>query len=260
MVWSGLRAGGPLLLLLLLLNSTGGQEPGQGGLQATASLNLVRPCTKDSECSLTQACVKGGCRNPCTAGSSTVCPMTDGVCKVVGHRPVCSCPPGTHSNNATCTSDTSCTFGQTRFTNGEVRYDDSCLQRCECYNGQWNCQATDCEPGFRRKGLLSRETDPLCREARHPGGDDCCVLWVCAEEAEQEEEEEEERPGVCEHVLCGSGAACDEETGRCSCRTGTRGDPNDLEDGCKEDGGEENIQLLQITATSIQVQDRKSVV
>ena len=114
-------------------------------------------------------------------------------------------------------------------------------------------QATDCEPGFRRKGLLSRETDPLCREARHPGGDDCCVLWVCAEEAEQEEEEED-RPGVCDHVLCGSGAACDEETGRCSCRTGTRGDPNDLEDGCQEDGGEENIQLLQITATSIQVQ------
>ena len=130
-----------------------------------------------------------------------------------------------------------------------MRYDSSCSQRCECYSSQWICQANDCEPGFRRKGLLSRDTDPLCRERAHPGGDECCVLWVCSEEAEVEESD-----GVCEHIICGSGAACDDETGRCRCRPGTSGDPDNLEIGCKEKKVEENIKLLQITAASIQVQ------
>ena len=62
-----------------------------------------------------------------------------------------------------------------RFSNGEVRYDDSCSKRCECYSSQWICQATDCEPGFRQKGLLRTDTDPLCQERAHPGGDECCV-------------------------------------------------------------------------------------
>ena len=79
------------------------------------------------------------------------------------------------------------------------------------------------------------------------------MLWVCAEEP-PEEEEEEERTGPCQHIVCGAEAACDEETGRCRCRSGTQGDPNDLETGCLEEKEEDNIKLLQITSTSIQVQ------
>ena len=112
--------------LLLLLGTSLAQET---GLSASASLNLVRPCERDADCSLTkviitiisiiiiiltQACVDGGCRDPCSSGSRSVCPMEGGLCKVVGHRPVCSCPPGTHNLNSTCTSDTSCTFGEKR--------------------------------------------------------------------------------------------------------------------------------------------------
>ena len=115
--------------LLLLVGTSLAQET---GLSASASLNLVRPCERDADCSLTkviiffiiiiiimiiiltQACVDGGCRDPCSSGSRSVCPMEGGLCKVVGHRPVCSCPPGTHNLNSTCTSDTSCTFGEKR--------------------------------------------------------------------------------------------------------------------------------------------------
>ena len=98
---------------------------------------------------------------------------------------------------------------------------------------------------------MRTDTDPLCQERAHPGGDECCVLWVCAEEAEVEEEVEA-GGGPCEHIICGSNAACDQETGRCRCAPGTTGDPNNLKAGCVEK--EENLKLLQITATSIQVQ------
>ena len=84
--------------LLLLLGSSLAQET---GLSASASLNLVRPCERDADCSLTkviitiisiiiiiltQACVDGGCRDPCSSGSRSVCPMEGGLCKVVGHH------------------------------------------------------------------------------------------------------------------------------------------------------------------------------
>ena len=84
--------------LLLLLGSSVAQET---GLSASASLNLVRPCERDADCSLTkviitiisiiiiiltQACVDGGCRDPCSSGSRSVCPMEGGLCKVVGHH------------------------------------------------------------------------------------------------------------------------------------------------------------------------------
>ena len=87
--------------LLLLLGSSVARET---GLSASASLNLVRPCERDADCSLTkviivfiiiiiimiifltQACVDGGCRDPCSSGSRSVCPMEGGLCKVVGHH------------------------------------------------------------------------------------------------------------------------------------------------------------------------------
>lgn len=97
----------------MLLALAMAQEPNLG-LSASASLSLVRPCERDRDCLLTQACVESKCRDPCSRGEGSSCPMEGGICKVVGHRPVCSCPSGTHNVNATCTSDTSCTFEEQR--------------------------------------------------------------------------------------------------------------------------------------------------
>ena len=53
--------------------------------------------------------------------------------KVVGHRPVCSCPSGTQNINSSCTSDTSCQWGPgtQRLGSGEHYYEPSCEQRYE---------------------------------------------------------------------------------------------------------------------------------
>ena len=59
----------------------------------------------------------------------------------------------------------------------------------------------------------------MCTERPHPAGDECCVLWVC-----REEEEAEVRDII------------------------------EVTDISTESGERENIKLLQITPTSIQVQ------
>jgi hypothetical protein len=93
-------------------------------------------------------------------------------------------------------------------------------------------------------------------ERRDPGGDECCVLVVCADKEETPRSSKQE--GLCENIICGVNAACDDSTESCVCAEGHEGDPNDLEEGCTpittEAGDINNISLLQITSTSIQVQ------
>jgi len=238
------------LMVISWLCLTQAQDDSENELSVSATLTLQRPsCQKDSDCSLTSACVSNSCTDPCQS-DPTPCPMEGGQCKVVGHRPVCSCPAGTQNINNTCTTDTSCSRNGEKYNNGHHYYDESCEQKCECYLGEFICQQTSCEPGLRPKGLLSRETDPLCMERQHPGGDECCVLWVCAEEAEGRVND------VCENIICGAHAVCDSSKGTCLCTAGFAGDPNDLESGCQppQEDAKTNIKLLQITSTSIQVQ------
>ena len=77
--------------------------------------------------------------------------------QVVGHRPVCSCPSGSHNINNSCTSDTSCQWDDRRYDSGEHYYDDNCEHRCECYNGEFICQPTTCQAGLKPKGQLTKE-------------------------------------------------------------------------------------------------------
>ena len=228
-------------MILSLLSITQGEEDDTNSIIGGGG---PRPCTVDSECSLTLACISNFCSDPCQATAATPCPMKGGVCKVLGHRPVCSCPAGTENINSTCTSDTSCNWSGRRYEPGEHYYDENCEQRCQCQDGEFICGATSCSPGLRRRGLL---TDPECVERPHPGGDECCVLWLCADQ-------DRAAPSVCEDIICGDNALCQEQSGLCQCREGFSGDPNDLTGGCSEQETGNNIKLLQITSTTIQVQ------
>ena len=82
---------------------------------------------------------------------------------MVGHRPVCSCPSGSHNINNSCTSDTSCQWDDRRYDSGEHYYDDNCEHRCECYNGEFICQPTTCQAGLKPKGQLTKEVKLLRR-------------------------------------------------------------------------------------------------
>ena len=80
-----------------------------------------------------------------------------------------------------------------------------------------------------------------CIEKPHPGGDECCVLWVC---------KDEEDKATCFDIDCGDYSSCDHQLKQCVCDRGYK----------KDDGGcvrspqdETNIKLLQITPNSIQV-------
>ena len=181
-------------------------------------------------------------------------------CQVVGHRPVCSCPSGTQNINSTCTSDTSCQWNENRYENRQHYYDNNCEQKCECFNGEFICQPTSCESGLKPKGLLSKEVknkdifidnlsnvifiseqNSSCVEKTHPGGDECCVLWVCQD--------------PCDNVSCEKNEECDRDSGECLCQSGfTRTPLGSCAASVSQNSDEINIKLLQITSNSIQVQ------
>lgn len=50
--------------------------------------NCRPECIVNSECSMDKACVRQKCVDPCpgTCGFNA-------ICKVIGHNPICSCPP-----------------------------------------------------------------------------------------------------------------------------------------------------------------------
>ena len=101
----------------------------------------------------------------------------------------------------------------------------------------------------QNNNLNSQDGD--CEERSHPAGDECCVLWVCRDPD----------PGPatqlptpsCDPASCGDHGSCDPATAGCSCDPGyTRGSSGACEQLADWDP-EDNIRLLQITATSIQV-------
>lgn len=48
-------------------------------------------CTQDSQCESEQACINGVCRNPCQCGPNS-------NCKIINHKPICSCIDGYEGN------------------------------------------------------------------------------------------------------------------------------------------------------------------
>ena len=48
-----------------------------------------RTCDRDSECSLTLACISNVCSDPCHAATATPCPMKGGICKVGPSVSIC---------------------------------------------------------------------------------------------------------------------------------------------------------------------------
>ena len=50
---------------------------------------LESGCTKDSDCTLDKACIRGSCRDPCSLRAAC---GENALCKVVQHRPRCECP------------------------------------------------------------------------------------------------------------------------------------------------------------------------
>ena len=79
------------------------------------------------------------------------------IYKVVGHRPVCSCPSGTQNINGSCKSDTSCQWNDKRYDSGQHYYDSNCEQRCECLEGEFTCQPTNCADGLQPRGKLTNK-------------------------------------------------------------------------------------------------------
>ena len=51
--------------------------------------NCQPECLKNSDCTLEKACINQKCQDPCPG----VC-GGNALCQVVGHNPICSCPPG----------------------------------------------------------------------------------------------------------------------------------------------------------------------
>lgn len=66
--------------------------PGYAG-NAYVECSVQQGCRSDSECDLSQACIKGKCASPCSCGAYA-------LCDVVNHRGICKCPPGYNGNPA----------------------------------------------------------------------------------------------------------------------------------------------------------------
>ena len=99
--------------------------------------------------------------------------------------------------------------------------------------------------------------DNSCVERSHPGGDQCCVLWVCLDQAEQDTGDTGDNADtvdntLCENIFCGDHATCDPTNGDCLCNDGYSRE--DTSGSCTLVTTQSNINLLQITSSSIQVQ------
>ena len=89
--------------------------------------------------------------------------------------------------------------------------------------------------------IFISEQNSSCVEKTHPGGDECCVLWVCQD--------------PCDNVSCEKNEECDRDSGECLCQSGfTRTPLGSCAASVSQNSDEINIKLLQITSNSIQVQ------
>ncbi|KAG8227100.1 hypothetical protein J437_LFUL007437 [Ladona fulva] len=101
---------------------------------------VIAGCSSDTECAEDKSCVEGVCRNPCNCGLNS-------ECRVVDHKPVCSCRQGYEGNPEIKCVPLGC------------RSDDECSSQHACENG--NCVPV-CKPDGRPCG-----TDATCRGANH---------------------------------------------------------------------------------------------
>lgn len=106
-------------------NSECREGPGNKAVCSCLPGYLGKPCrpecTIDSDCSLSKACVNYKCVDPCE-GSCGI----GAICKVVSHRPSCSCPEGYTGNPYS-----KCYEGKLAFPNVCVCMHSSVLKRTQ---------------------------------------------------------------------------------------------------------------------------------
>ena len=104
--------------------------------------SLVAGCTTDDMCPSNQACRNGLCENPCDCG-----PNAD--CRIVQHRPVCTCREGFTGDPSAICYQAGCTV------------DEECPGTHACVNGNCEpvCTFTTCLSGAVCKGVLHK---PVC--------------------------------------------------------------------------------------------------
>lgn len=177
---------------------------------------LPRPeCTVDSECSDDKACYNQRCENSCL-NSRGVC-ANNAECRVIRHRPTCSCRPGFTGNaqincyEIGCRSDSECPPTQAcvnRECMDPCRY-TQCGRNAMCqsdFNHKTRCHCFD---GYKGNPMISCER-PECTRT-----DDCPYHLSCVNEK------------CVDPCNCAPSAQCTvrNHIPTCQCPTGYTGNP-----------------------------------
>lgn len=154
---------------------------GSGTCQATKPILKIE-CTKDDDCPTERSCINAVCRDPCACGPNA-------VCKVINHKPLCSCTLGYDGN-----PDIACTKGNFFFTS--IRFEKNL------------CIDTYCIICFR-SSVAGCRTDGDC------SGSHACVQRNCVP--------------ACSPSSCGKNAICHgiNHKAICECPPGFGGNPRD---------------------------------
>jgi hypothetical protein len=144
------------------------------------SIPLVKiGCSHDDECSNSESCINGQCRNPCNCGLNA-------ECTVQKHRPICSCINGYEGNpnlecrSIGCTSDSECEHDKTCINKNCINVcliDNPCAPNAECYarNHKSECR---CANGYRGNPLISCQNIE-CRSNNDCPSDKGCINERC---------------------------------------------------------------------------------
>jgi hypothetical protein len=106
---------------------------------SSIGINLEVECTSDKDCPVEQACVKSQCIDPCKIRG--VC-GENAVCRVVFHKPWCSCPQ-CHVGNPTqiCRPDIKCqSVGRPIKPFGTCATNEDCPNNMACNKAIGSCE------------------------------------------------------------------------------------------------------------------------
>lgn len=186
-------------------------------------------CTSDDSCPSTHACYNKNCVDPCQQDRS--CHPSQ-ECKVVNHKPVCSCPAGFTQQTdkcipvgPACSVDNDCNPGEGCLDGKctDLCRDNPCGLKATCtvQNGRPLASVLcQCGPGLTGDPFRECITVP----APSPG---CTTEYDCpwAETCE-----DGRCVDPCQTTRCAPGAICRAlgHRGVCSCAAGSQGDPNVL--------------------------------